>query len=284
MRGLAAILAVILAVQLTAVYAEPQACRITLFEDGWAYVTVLWAAHGGLIEEVPSLPGAEMILATDEEGLPLNATESNGFILVETFGAELINLSYVTQQITSKEGDVWTVNVSSNLGECEVWLPRGAVLVGMSEIPSAVTSHDNRTLVLIETPAWLSYVIPIPGTAGSQAGFGARIGLSAAQMVLLAAGILAVVALVLIFTLKAKKGKAQPPRPPLTYDDIAVLRKLILMGGEAYLSELRAALSMPKTTLWRRTRRLEEAGMISVEKTPQGSLIRITQAGRRVVT
>ncbi|HDM91932.1 MAG TPA: hypothetical protein ENG69_00865 [Candidatus Korarchaeota archaeon] len=283
MSRLAAVLVAILAIQpLAAVSAQPQACRIFLFEDGWAYVSTLWAVNGGLVEEIPSLPGAEMILATDGEGLPLNATESDGFILVETFGANLVNLSYATQQITYKEGDVWTINVTPDLGECEVWLPQGAILVGMSDMPSAVTSQDNRTIILVDTPAWLSYVIPIPG--GVQPGSGQKIRLSILQVVLLTAGIVVIAAAVVFVVLRSRKSREQPPRPPLTYDDIAVLRKLIQMGGEAYLSELRAALGMPKTTLWRRARRLEEAGMISVEKTPQGSLLCITEAGRRVVS
>ncbi len=273
-RGVAPVLAV-LALSLSAApaWGEPSGCRVTLYEDGWALVTVTWNSEG-LVSAVPLLPGARSILVTDEGGgLPEYNVTDGTLIVLESPGS--INVTYETQGITSKEGDVWTANLSVELGTCEVIMPRGSILVGMSELPAAVTSVDNRTVVFMETPCWVSYVMATR-SRGPQAGRGSSLWPAAAAGLALAAAILAL-------SLRTRRRETRE-RPPLSYDDIALLRKLDQMGGEAYLSELRAALEMPKTTVWRRARRLSEGGLVEMVKTSRGSLLRITEEGRRVIS
>ncbi len=255
--------------------AEPTPCRVTLYEDGWALVSVNWSSEG-FVSAIPLLPGAESLLVSDNAGVPLGYNVSEGILLVWEV-SDFVNVTYETQAITAKEGDVWTVNLSVDLGTCEIRLPKGSLLVGMSELPSAVTSVDNRTIVFMETPCWVSYVL-LARSHGPQPERELRylwVGIAAAG---------AVVAAVIALFLRARGRRTSGERPPLSYDDIALLRKLEQMGGSAYLSELRAALEMPKTTIWRRARRLSEGGFIEMEKTPRGSILRITEEGRRVIS
>ncbi|RLG39291.1 MAG: hypothetical protein DRO01_05890 [Thermoproteota archaeon] len=275
-RGVALAVALSIATSLSVVgaQAEPAPCAVTIYEDGWALVSLNWSS-AGFVSVIPLLPGAESLLVSDDSGTPLDYNVSEGVLLVWE-ASDSINVTYETQAITAKEGDVWTVNLSVDLGTCEIRLPRGSLLVGMSELPSAVTSVDNRTIVYMETPCWVSYVL-LARSHGPQVGREMRylwVGVAAAGVV-----VAAIVALLL-----RRRGRPAGERPPLSYDDIALLRKLEQMGGSAYLSELRAALEMPKTTIWRRARRLSEGGFIEMEKTPRGSILRITEDGRRVIS
>jgi len=275
-RGVALAVALSIATSLSVVgaQAEPAPCAVTIYEDGWALVSLNWSS-AGFVSAIPLLPGAESLLVSDDSGTPLDYNVSEGVLLVWE-ASDSINVTYETQAITAKEGDVWTVNLSVDLGTCEIRLPRGSLLVGMSELPSAVTSVDNRTIVYMETPCWVSYVL-LARSHGPQVGREMRylwVGVAAAGVV-----VAAIVALLL-----RRRGRPAGERPPLSYDDIALLRKLEQMGGSAYLSELRAALEMPKTTIWRRARRLSEGGFIEMEKTPRGSILRITEDGRRVIS
>ncbi len=275
-RGVALAVALSIATSLVVAgaQAEPTPCAVTIYEDGWALVS-LNCSSAGFVSAIPLLPGAESLLVSDGSGGPLDYNVSEGVLLVWE-ASDSINVTYETQAITAKEGDVWTVNLSVDLGTCEIRLPRGSLLVGMSELPSAVTSVDNRTIVYMETPCWVSYVL-LARSHGSQVGREMRylwVGVAAAGVV-----VAAIVALLL-----RRRGRPVGERPPLSYDDIALLRKLEQMGGSAYLSELRAALEMPKTTIWRRARRLSEGGFIEMEKTPRGSILRITEDGRRVIS
>ncbi len=276
-RGVALAAALLIATSLivAGAQAEPSPCAVTIYEDGWALISLNWSSTG-FVSAIPLLPGAESLLVSDNSGGPLDYNVSGGVLLVWE-ASDSINVTYETQAITAKEGDVWTVNLSVDLGTCEIRLPRGSLLVGMSELPSAVTSVDNRTIVYMETPCWVSYVL-LARSHGPQVGREQRylwVGIAAAG---------AAVAAVTALLLRARRRGPAEGRPPLSYDDIALLRKLEQMGGSAYLSELRAALEMPKTTIWRRARRLSEGGFIEMEKTPRGSILRITEDGRRVIS
>ncbi|MDK2384574.1 MAG: helix-turn-helix domain-containing protein, partial [Candidatus Korarchaeota archaeon] len=63
--------------------------------------------------------------------------------------------------------------------------------------------------------------------------------------------------------------------------DVRILNSLA--EGEKSLSTIREELSLPKTTAWRRVRRLEGKGLVEVERTRSGSLIRLSKLGRDVL-
>ena len=63
--------------------------------------------------------------------------------------------------------------------------------------------------------------------------------------------------------------------------DLAILGKLLEKGGSEYQSTIQRELGLPKTTMWRRAKRLEQLGYIEVEKTPRGNILRLTSEGEK---
>ncbi|WP_367883735.1 hypothetical protein [Thermococcus peptonophilus] len=106
---------------------------------------------------VPPLLGnhVENIIAEDENGTPpLNYQVFGDGILVYVNNAGVVNVSYYTPDLTSKEGLVWTLNISVD-EPFTVILPENAVIVDLSDIPLDI-SGDEITMPPPETRAFLT--------------------------------------------------------------------------------------------------------------------------------
>ncbi len=104
------------------------------------------------------------VLIVNTEGLPLVYTQSGSSVTVDTLGAARMTTTYTTQDLTSKAGTIWTLNVTSptNLA---VNLPAGATIVSLNQIPLDVRTVDGHPYVVL--PAGdnsVSYVLSAVGT------------------------------------------------------------------------------------------------------------------------
>jgi len=81
--------------------------------------------------------------------------------------------------------------------------------------------------------------------------------------------ILAVLAVAVFLFLKFRRGglaKLLRENPWLDEDEKNVLKVIWVKGGGAFESDIREALDLPKTTVWRIIKKLEENGLVKVEK------------------
>ncbi len=263
--------------------------ELLLFSDGWADVTIRLNLTGEEIFTVlPLLGEPSLLIVTDEEGLPLNFTLEEGSLVVETLGARGIEVSYQTPSLTSKTGEVW--NASVNVGvqvEVTFVLPERSAVVGLSSPPRRVETRDGRIAVtFVGKGAWVSYVIELPRvtpaetisptqTPSEPSTPGAsRSGVE--YMLPIAAAVLAVVAFVAIKVVRAPKRAVRS----LERVDEVILKKLEEMGGSAYQADLIRALEMPRTTAWRRIRRLAQAGLLEIKEVERGRLVVLKRTER----
>ncbi len=130
-----------------------------------------------------------------------------------------------------------------------------------------------------------------PGASGT-ATSPSRAGQEPLVAALTAAGVVVVVAVAILYWLRrgrreASGGGVDEPVVGTGYEiddtDKAILRKLVEHGGSEYQSVVQKELGLPKTTMWRRVKRLEQLGYLEVEKTPRGNLLRITRRGEELV-
>jgi len=250
----------------------PDLVELEVYEDGW--VNVSYEVSFSESELVVYLPlyGSDpsFLLVLDEEGLPLNASVIEGFIEVQSLGANRISVSYFTQEIVWKKGGVWTINLSGIPTRVLITLPSGARIVGLSDVPETIITEEGERIRLLMPPEakWVSYALTFPSALEEGKG-----GLPKFPLFLaLGIGALAVAMLLKIRV----KGRRE-----LDSVDRRILRELA--SGGMYLKELAGRIEKSKTTAWRRCRSLEESGLLKVIRRADGNFIELTSSGRALV-
>ncbi|ASJ10764.1 hypothetical protein A3L12_05360 [Thermococcus sp. P6] len=235
---------------------------LTVYSDGYVKVEyeILSPEYSSQIEL--SLPEHyENLIVEDGDGNPLDFRLENGSLLVYPGEAGVIRVSYYTPDLTSKEGILWKLNLSTNHSFTVVF-PENAVVVDLSDVPLEIAGNS-----ITMPPGNQSVSYTLEGvTSGDYEGKTSYIP------VLAVLGLLGSLSYLLW---KMKRGKKPPSREEymerlnnldLTEDEKRALIYLFDRGGRASQAEVREAIGLPKTTAWRMFRRLERKGLVKVLK------------------
>ncbi len=262
----ASLILVLLIVPLMTAGAQP---IVTVHPDGWCTISYLTTVNETIME-LPIYGDPNLLIVTDEDGLPLNFTLEDGRLVVDAVASGQINVTYETQSLTSKEGAVWTLNFSWNAGFVVVRLEGGPNIVGLSSIPEEIREGDNYLEIAMRSPFYLDYVYVTPAQSSRVA----------TDSILIIAAVAITLILATLLLIKVKKKREEIPLHEFDSTDLRILSSI---GEGVLLSDLRERLSIPKTTLWRRTKRLEEKGLVEIEKRSYGSFLKITRKGKIVL-
>ena len=212
----------------------------------------------------------ENVIVEDENGNPLNYQLENGTLLIYTGDAELVNVSYYTPDLTSKEGIVWTLSVSSE-DPFTVVLPENAIVVDLSDIPLEIAGNS---ITMPPGNQSISYTLGGRTTSG---GVG-EVPTDESRTILLAIVGIALAAGAVYFGLKKKSGsfggrmptreefEAKLDNLDLNEEEKRALLYIFDKGGKASQAEVREAIGLPKTTAWRMFKRLERKGLVRILK------------------
>ncbi len=260
---------------------------LLVFEDGFVEVSYLAKLTGEEIEvELPLIgdPEEGFMIVTDEDGLLLNCEIEDEKIVVESLGAELVNVTYHTKMITKMEAGIWTLNITSPSNRTTIKLPKNSIIMGLSSIPTSISKENGRTVLIFDVKGiiWTSYVIELKPTTSSpvktspsssepetkEEGFFTWFVPVVAGMVF--------ISFLLIISLK-KPRKVSVKIEELPYVDRLIIDELRTRGGSAFQSELIKALDLPKTTVWRHLKGLEEEGLIEIKKIRGMNYVRLKE-------
>ncbi|ASJ09769.1 hypothetical protein A3L11_07565 [Thermococcus siculi] len=241
----------------------------TVYGDG--YVEVAQEVLPGEYEDQIQLPllaeHVENVIVEDTDGNPLNFQLNEGKLLVYTNDADLIRASYYTPDLTSKEGIVWTLSVSTN-DPFTVVLPEGAIVVDLSDIPLEIAGDS---ITMPPGNQSISYTIEARTTTSTGSTGSTWPYSFLALGILIAAG-----AAYLGF--KKKSGGSSGGTPTreefeaklanldLNDEEKRALLYIFDKGGKASQAEVREAIGLPKTTAWRMFKRLERKGLVKILK------------------
>ncbi len=139
----------------------PVSLVATVYPDGVVDVEYIVDTDPLAVRVTVPLFGTDFpdLLVVNQDGLPLVTAQAGPDITVDSLGATSIAITYSTQELTSKLGTLWALNVTlpTNL---EAWLPAGATIVGMSQMPLGVTTIGGRIQVIMPPGAnSVSYVV-----------------------------------------------------------------------------------------------------------------------------
>jgi len=281
---------------------------VTLYQGGLARIDYFVPTGGNVSLAIPLIsdPDEQLgVVVVDEwgEALAYGVNRTLNALFVTCLDCGLVKASYYTQTLTSKQGTVWTLNLTAPY-RVRVVLPENATVVGMSRLPDTVYSSAERLVLEFGAgPLTLQYIIlytappqpaaqqpaapttetqpPEEKTAPQQPP--AQVQQPPAEpswyqllkppFIYALAAAVALVAAAVVFALR-RRGAAME-LVELSEEDTAILNALRSLGGGAFQSELQKVLSMPPTTLWRRVKRLEQLGYVKVEKRAGRNYIKI---------
>lgn len=146
--------------------ANPQELIITVQGEGVTRVDYLFQAEITSLQTNITLIGDshEDLFIINEDGLPLEYEENEAGLTVYSLGSSLVNITYLTAELTGKSGVIWSLGFDAPIS-AEIILPDGATIINLNNIPLEIDTFDGKTLLVM--PAGLveiDYTVDILGS------------------------------------------------------------------------------------------------------------------------
>ena len=144
----------------------PETLVLTVYPDGFVFVyyTLLGDQTFPTLNITVFGEVLEALLVVDAEGLPLEYSVSNSTLNVYSLGTSEIRVTYLTQDLTSKERRYWMLTLDSpiNVG---IILPIEATIISLNKVPDMIETNNDKIMLFMNSGLIkITYVIGIIGT------------------------------------------------------------------------------------------------------------------------
>ncbi|MGD2067024.1 MAG: hypothetical protein PVI43_07660, partial [Candidatus Bathyarchaeota archaeon] len=147
--------------------ATPETLSLTVYPDGFVFVdyTVLVDPTSPIQNITVFGQVLEDLLVAGRDGLPLDYSIGNNYIVsVYSLGTDEIKLTYLTQDLTSKEGRYWTLTIEAPVST-HILLPEETTIISLNQVPEMIETSENRVELLMNASLTeVTYVIGVVGT------------------------------------------------------------------------------------------------------------------------
>lgn len=146
----------------------PESLLVTLFIDGQAQIEYgLNTDDTAATMSVPLFGKIfdQLIVVDDENQLVENRVEGNNLV-IDTFGASNVLITYNTSDLVNKTGRLWTFSINSTI-DLTIKLPADSTIIGLNQIPKNIKPDPAGNHTLLVMPLGfteVSYVIGALGT------------------------------------------------------------------------------------------------------------------------
>ena len=147
-------------------YYTPSELSITVYSDGYAAVDYLVDVDPTRSKVNVTLFGSLYIdtLVEDQDGFLLDYSPSEDGLSIDTLGSISALVSYFTQDLTSKSGQMWTLRVSAPV-DVSIILPPGSTIGPFSPFPLSMGDlGENLFITMPGGEIEVSYIIGVVGT------------------------------------------------------------------------------------------------------------------------
>jgi uncharacterized membrane protein len=144
----------------------PTDLTINLYSDGVTRLDYLFPAEITSLQTNISLIGQsyQSLIILNEEGLPLEYVQNSDGLTVYSLGSSLVNLTYLTSELTGKNGVIWSLNITIPISS-RIILPNGATIINLNIIPLEIDSINGQTSVIMPSGLVLiEYTVNIIGS------------------------------------------------------------------------------------------------------------------------
>jgi uncharacterized membrane protein len=141
----------------------PQEIMISIHSDGitrldyqfQAEVTSL-VTNMSLINEI-----YQDLFIINEVGLPLEYEEFSDYITVFSLGSNLINVTYITSELTSKISIIWSINITIPISS-KIVLPKDATIINLNTLPLEIKTDEGKTMLIMPSGnVYIQYILDI---------------------------------------------------------------------------------------------------------------------------
>jgi len=268
-----------------------QSTFILLTEDGDAVVNQTLSVPQNATSVTIPLLSSQIgdVYSADQAGTAISFEVSSQNITIYTLGVTLVYLSYESESLTSKSGSLWTLDYSWSANST-LELPYESTVLSISDLPLSISALNGSPVLVLGPGTWeVSYGLAIgtsqttssvqtssstrnsPSTSSTSARTLTTSGSSNPQSGSFVLPILAAVAAALVavgaYLVLRRRRRPGPYGPDaLRPDDMEMLRFIRDKGGKVVEAEIRERFSVPRTSAWRQTKRLEQLGYIRIRK------------------
>lgn len=144
----------------------PETLFLTVYSDGFVNVDYTLLVDPASPTQNITVFGEvlEDLLIVDEEGLPLDYTFIDSIINVDSLGTDEIEVTYLTQDLTSKDGRYWNLTIDAPTTTVII-LPEETTIISLNQVPETIETIDNRIeLQMNASLIEVTYVIGVVGT------------------------------------------------------------------------------------------------------------------------
>lgn len=232
------------------------------------------------------------LLVIDENGLPLEYSITGNDAVIYNVGSTKIDISYLTQDLTSKMGKYWTLSIDYPESKVIVF-PKNSSIISINSVPDLIESTDDS--LRLTMPSGLTEVTYTADHFSDEQNKNTVEGSSFNQwplaVVVLALSLTVPITLAGFWLLKRNKNKPKPKTEEpsnevdleklfrrhreLSQDETKVLNFLASKHGKAFEAEVFELLNLPRTTTWRLIRRLEGLEIVYVKKSRRQNIVLI---------
>ncbi len=144
----------------------PETLVLTVYPDGFVSVDYKVLVDPTFPTQNITVFGQvlEDLLTVDKNGLPLEYSINNSTLSIYSLGTDEIRVTYLTQDLISKEGRYWTLAMVTPTNT-RIILPVETAIISLNEVPEMIeTSNDKVTLLMNSGLIEVTYVIGVVGT------------------------------------------------------------------------------------------------------------------------
>jgi uncharacterized membrane protein len=164
--GLLILFLILIQIKPASAQTTPTDLTINLYSDGVTRLDYLFPAEITSLQTNISLIGQsyQSLIILNEEGLPLEYVQNSYGLTVYSLGSSLVNLTYLTSELTGKNGVIWSLNITIPISS-RIILPNGATIINLNIIPLEIDSINGQTSVIMPSGLVLiEYTVNIIGS------------------------------------------------------------------------------------------------------------------------
>ena len=211
----------------------------------------------------------ENLIVIDQNQKIVDYELNNFNLTIFTLGATQISIDYDTMALTNKEAEIWSTNFEIQY-EILVSLPKNSTVVYLSEMPDAIDTQDNVITFTLHPNQWeISYLLS-PSSIDETTNGQTSQNMIPIEYFIAVLGTIIITIIFLFYFKKRRKPNIKKifrDYPQLSKEDEAVIQFLAKNDGHAFEAEIRETFpDMPRTSLWRLTRRLERLEIVEIKK------------------
>lgn len=249
----------------------PRWSKFKIYRDGYVRVEMTIPTEDSLLVNISLLGDPEYLIILNEEGLPLDFNISGRALKVFSPGSKYIFISYYTPDLTVKQNGLWLFALKEKLLNVTVFLPQDSALTSSDPLPWKVMAQ-NGSLVLIfqKSPISVEYALMPPPKEAEESSRQTTREEDYGLVYFVVLGLSSALAILVTLHIVRKRAKVLAILSEEEREIINIVRN---RGGKVYFREIIDVLGLPKTTVWRKVKKLEELGLVRVRRTSRGLII-----------